>query len=58
MKKLIIIATSFILTVLMNANVFAAGDADNIAKLSTFQKTGTGAGVVIPQNTKYAENVK
>lgn len=58
MKKLIIIATSFIFTMLMNANVFAAGDSENIAKLSSFQKTGTGAGEVIPQNTQYAENVK
>ena len=58
MRKLIIIVTSFIFTVLMSANVFAAGDEANIAKLSSFKKTGTAAGEVIPQNTKFAENVK
>ena len=54
MRKLIIIVTSFIFTVLMSANVFAAGDEANIAKLSSFKKTGTAAGEVIPQNTKFA----
>ena len=58
MRKLITIITSFVLTVLMCANVFAAGDAENIAKLSSFKKTGTAAGEVIPQNTQYAANVK
>ena len=58
MKKLIIIVTSFIFTVLISANVFAAGDDANIKKLSGFKKTGTAAGEVIPQNTQYAENVK
>ena len=58
MKKLITIITSFVFTMLMCANVFAAGDDANIQKLSSFKKTGTGAGEVIPQNTTYAENVK
>jgi len=58
MKKVIAIFTTIIFTVLMSANVFAAGDAENIAKLSSFKKTGTAAGEVIPQNTKFAENVK
>ena len=58
MKKLVTIVTSFIFTVLLSANVFAAGDDANIQKLSSFKKTGTAAGEVIPQNTQYAENVK
>ena len=58
MKKLITIMTSFVFTILMCANVFAAGDEANIAKLSSFKKTGTAAGEVIPQNTKFADNVK
>ena len=58
MKKLITIITSFLFTMLMCANVFAAGDEANIKLLSGFKKTGTVAGEVIPQNTQYAENVK
>jgi len=58
MKKLVTIVTSFIFTVLLSANVFAAGDDANIQKLSSFKKTGTSPGEVIPQNTKFAENVK
>ena len=58
MKKLVTIVTSFIFTVLLSANVFAAGDDANIQKLSNFKKTGTSPGEVIPQNTKFAENVK
>ena len=58
MKKLITIITSFVFTMLMCTNVFAAGDESNIAKLSGFKTTGTAAGEVIPQNTQYAANVK
>ncbi len=58
MKKLITIITSFLFTMLMCANVFAAGDEANIKLLSGFKKTGTTAGEVIPQNTQFAENVK
>ena len=58
MRKLITIVSSFIFAVLMSANVFAAGDEANVKKLSSFKKTGTVAGEVIPQNTQFAENVK
>jgi len=58
MKKLIIIVTSFIFTVLISANVFAAGDDANIKKLSGFKKTGTAAGEVIPQNTRMRKMLK
>ena len=36
----------------------AAGDEENLAKLGAFQKTGTEAGEVIPQNSKFADNVR
>ena len=58
MKKIITIISSIIFIVLINSNVFAAGDDENVKKLSSFKKTGTAAGEVIPQNTKFAENVK
>ena len=58
MKKIIsFIISLFFLTLFYNS-AFAAGDDENIAKLSSFKKTGTAAGEVIPQNTKFAENVK
>ena len=41
MKKLITIITSFVFTMLMCANVFAAGDEANIKLLSGFKKTTT-----------------
>ena len=50
MKKLVTIVTSFVFTVLLGANVFAAGDDANIQKLSSFKKTGTAAGEVIPRH--------
>ena len=58
MKKIIsFIISLFFLTLFYNS-AFAAGDDENIAKLSSFKKTGTASGEVIPQNTKFAENVK
>ena len=58
MKKVILIISSVFLFTLFSTNVFAAGDAENIKKLSSFKRTDTVAGVVIPQNTQFAENVK
>ena len=58
MKKMISFVISLFFLTLFYNSAFAAGDEGNIAKLSSFQKTGTGAGEVIPQNTKFAENVK
>ena len=58
MKKIIsFIISLFFLTLFYNS-AFAAGDDENMAKLGSFKKTGTAAGEVIPQNTKFAENVK
>ena len=58
MKKIISFIISLFFLSLFYNSVFAAGDDENIGKLSTFKKTGTAAGEVIPQNTKFAENVK
>jgi glucose/arabinose dehydrogenase len=58
MKKIMsFIISLFFLTLFYNS-AFAAGDSENVKKLSSFKKTGTAAGEVIPQNTKFAENVK
>ena len=51
------IISLFFLTLFYNS-AFAAGDDENMAKLGSFKKTGTAAGEVVPQNTKFAENVK
>ena len=58
MKKIMsFIISLFFLTLFYNS-AFAAGDDENIAKLSSFKKTGTAAGEVIPQNAKFADNIK
>ena len=58
MRKLITIITSFVFTVLMSANVFAAGDEENLSLLGSFKKTDAVMGESIPQDTKFAENVR
>ena len=58
MKKIISILTSILTLTLFTFSVFAAGDAENVKKLSSFKKTGTQAGIVIPQDTKFAANIK
>ena len=58
MKKVISLITSFFVLVLWSAGAFAAGDEENIAKLSSFKKTDTKPGIVVPQDTKFAANVK
>ena len=54
MKKKLSILISILTLSLFATNVFAAGDAENVKKLSNFKKTGTEAGIVIPQDTKFA----
>ena len=49
MRKIITSLASILFTVLISANVFAAGDDENISMLSSFKKTGTAAGEVIPK---------
>jgi hypothetical protein len=58
MKKILSIIVSTLTLSLFTSNVIAAGDAENVKKLSNFKKTGTQAGVVIPQDTKFAANIK
>ena len=58
MKKMISFIISLFFLSLTYTSVFAAGDEENVKKLSSFKKTGTAAGEVIAQNTKFAENVK
>ena len=58
MKKIISLIASLFVLVLWSAGAFAAGDEENIAKLSSFKKTDTKPGIVVPQDTKFAENVK
>ncbi len=55
MKKILVTALG---TTLISGVVFAKGDSANINKLSNFKNTGTTRGEVIPQNTKFAENVR
>ncbi len=57
MKKTNSLIVSIILA-LYSFSSFAAGDAENIKKLSSFKKVGAERGVIIEQNTKFAENVK
>ena len=58
MKKIMSFIISLFFLTLFSNSAFAAGDDENVKKLSSFKKTGTAAGEVIPQNTKFAENVK
>jgi len=58
MKKVLSISISIFLLSLFANSTFAAGDAENIKKLSNFQKTGGGQGEVIPQDTKFAANIR
>ena len=58
MKKIISFVISVFFLSLVYNSAFAAGDDENVKKLSSFKKTGTASGEVIPQNTKFAENVK
>ena len=56
MKKTLSLILS-VLTLTLFSFSFSYGD-ENVKKLSNFQKTGAVRGVVIEQNTKFAENVK
>ena len=58
MRKIISLITSILTLTLYSFSSFAAGDSENIKKLSGFKPTGTKAGIVIPQDTKFAANVK
>ncbi|RPG03553.1 MAG: sorbosone dehydrogenase [Pelagibacteraceae bacterium TMED246] len=58
MNKLIAFLISCTLLTFYSVTAFSAGDEENIKKLSSFKKTGTAPGIVIPQEGKYMENIK
>ena len=57
MKKLVVI-TSALLISLWPSVSFADDRNKNIDKLSSFKSTGTAAGIVVPQDGKYMDNVR
>ncbi len=57
MKKLVVI-TSALLISLWSSVSFADDRNKNINKLSSFKSTGTAAGIVVPQEGKYMDNIK
>jgi len=58
MSKTLSISISVFLLSLFSVSAFSAGDEENIQKLSSFQKTGGGPGEVIPQDTRFASNIR
>jgi len=58
MKKIISFIISMLFLSLFYNSAFAAGDDENIKLLSSFKKTGGGPGEVIPQDTKFADNIR
>ena len=55
MRKILTVFVSILTLTLFTTSVFAD---ENVKKLSNFKKTGTAAGIVIPQDTKFAANIK
>ncbi|MFT5659379.1 MAG: glucose/arabinose dehydrogenase [Gammaproteobacteria bacterium] len=43
---------------LLASSAMAAGDDSNLSKLGAFQVTGTGNGVTVPQQGKFADNLR
>jgi len=59
MKKLFLIISTFLFTSLLTTFGFAAGDEATIKKLSSMYKSGdTTKAIVVPQDTKFAANIK
>ncbi len=56
--KLISIAAAFATATAITGSAYAAGDDANLDRLGKFQTTGTGQGQVIPQEGKYADNIR
>ncbi len=56
--KLISIAAAFAAATAITGSAYAAGDDANLDRLGKFQTTGTGQGQVIPQEGKYADNIR
>ena len=58
MRRLISIITSLLLISLWSSISFADDRNKNIDKLSSFKSTGTAAGIVVPQDGKYMDNIR
>jgi glucose/arabinose dehydrogenase len=58
MKAILSLSISVFLLSLFSNSVFSAGDEENIKKLSNFQSTGGGQGEVIPQDSRFADNIR
>ena len=58
MKKIISLITSVFLLMLFTNTVFSAGDEENLSLLGSFKRTDAAMGESIPQDTKFAENVR
>ena len=58
MKKIISLITSVFLLMLFTNTVFSAGDEENLGLLGSFKRTDAAMGESIPQDTKFAENVR
>ena len=58
MKKILSLSISVFLLSLFSNSAFSAGDEENIKKLSSFQSTGGGPGEVIPQDSRFANNIR
>ena len=58
MRRLVSLLTSVLLIILWSSGSFADDRNKNIDKLSSFKSTGTAAGIVVPQEGKYMDNIK
>ena len=58
MKKALLLVGSALVFSLTQLGANAAGDAENIKKLSSFKSTGGQPGEVIEQDTKFAANIR
>ena len=58
MRKLVSIITSLLLISLWSSVSFADDRNKNIDKLSSFKSTGASAGIVVPQDGKYMDNIR
>ena len=58
MRRLVSLLTSVLLISLWSSVSFADDRNKNIDKLSSFKSTGATAGIVVPQEGKYMDNIK
>jgi glucose/arabinose dehydrogenase len=58
MRRLVSLFTSVLLITLWSSGSFADDRNKNIDKLSSFKSTGASAGIVVPQEGKYMDNIK